>query len=76
MSLTDPVALMTVHDEGEAEVVCGLLRGSGIECDWTITTQGLAGVGGSGGAREIYVGSADLETAQELLAAEDPDSAS
>jgi hypothetical protein len=76
VSLTDPVPLMTVHDEGEAELVCGLLRGSGIECDWTITTQGLAGVSGSGGAREIYVGSADLESAQELLAAERPPDAS
>ena len=64
---------MTVHEEGEAEVVCGLLSGSGNECDRAITTQGLAGVGGSGGAREIYVGSADLEAAQELLAAEQPD---
>jgi hypothetical protein len=73
MSLTDPVPLMTVHDEGEAEVVCGLLRGSGIECEWTVTSQGLAGVGGSGGAREIYVGRADLETAQELLGSEQPD---
>jgi hypothetical protein len=73
VSLTDPVALMTVHDEGEAEVVCGLLRGSGIECDWAITTQGLAGVGGSGGAREIFVGHADLEAAQELLASEQPE---
>ena len=71
MSLTDPVPLMTVRDEGEAEVVCGLLRGSGIECDWTITTQGLAGVGGSGGAREIYVGRADLEAAQDLVGAEE-----
>jgi hypothetical protein len=67
VSLTDPVPLTTVRDEGEAEVVCGLLRSSGIECEWTITTQGLAGVVGSGGAREIFVDRADLETAQELL---------
>jgi hypothetical protein len=70
VSLTDPVPLLTVHDEGEAELVCGLLRGSGIECDWAITTQGLAGVGGSGGAREVFVNGSDLEAAQELLAAE------
>ncbi len=73
MSLTDPVPLLTVRDEGEAEIVCGLLRGSGIECDWTVTTQGLVGVAGAGGAREIFVGRADLEAAQELLAAERPD---
>ena len=74
MSLTDPVPLVTVRDEGEAEIVCGLLRGSGIEAEWSITTQGLAGVSGAGGTREIYVGRADLEAAQELLAAERPDS--
>jgi hypothetical protein len=74
VSVNDPVPVVTVRDEGEAEIVCGLLRGSGIECDWTMTTQGLAGVGGSGGAREIFVGRSDLEAAQELLAAERPDS--
>ena len=74
MSLTDPVPLVTVRDEGEAEIVCGLLRGSGIECDWTVTTQGLVGVAGAGGPREIFVGRGDLEAAQELLASERPDS--
>jgi hypothetical protein len=74
MNLTDPVPLLTVHDEGEAEIVCGLLRGSDIDCDWTITTQGLAGVSGFGGAREIFVERDDLEAAQNLLAAERPDS--
>ena len=70
MSLSDPVPLTTVHDETEAELVLGLLRGSDIECDWAMTTQGLAGIGGAGGAREIYVDRANLETAEALLAAQ------
>jgi hypothetical protein len=74
--LNDPVSLTTVRDENEAELVCGLLRSSGIECDWTITTQGLAGVFGDAGPREVFVSRADLEAAQELLAAEQPPDAS
>jgi len=70
VSLTDPVPLTTVRDENEAELVCGLLRSSGIECDWAITTQGLAGVFGDAGPREIFVGRADLEEAQLLIAAQ------
>jgi hypothetical protein len=70
VSLTDPVPLITVHDETEAELVVGLLRSSDIECEWTTTTQGLAGVGGMGGPREIYVAAADLEAAEALLAAQ------
>jgi hypothetical protein len=70
VSLTDPVPLTTVRDESEAELVCGLLRSNGIECDWAVTTQGLAGVFGDAGVREIYVGSADLEQAQLIIAAQ------
>jgi hypothetical protein len=68
VSLTDPVPLTTVRDENEAELLCGLLRSAGIECDWTVTTQGLAGVLGDAGPREIYVGRGDLEAAQKLIA--------
>ena len=71
MSLTDPVPLITVHDETEAELVLGLLRGSDIDCDWAMTTQGLVGVGGAGGAREVFVSRADLEEARLVLAAQD-----
>jgi Putative prokaryotic signal transducing protein len=70
VSLTDPVPLVTVHDETEAELVVGLLRGSDIACEWQMTTQGLAGIGGSSGAREIFVEQKDLETAQALLSAQ------
>jgi Putative prokaryotic signal transducing protein len=71
MSLNDPVPLTTVRDENEAEVLCGFLRSSGIECDWTVTTRGMAGVFGDAGPREISVGRADLEEAQRLLAAQE-----
>jgi Putative prokaryotic signal transducing protein len=70
VSVSDPVHLMFVHDEGEAELVVGLLRSSDIPCEWRMTTQGLAGVGGASGPREILVDRKDLETAQALLAAQ------
>ena len=70
MSVTDPVPLITVHDEGEAELVIGLLRGSDIPCEWRMTTQGLAGIGGSAGPREILVDRKDLEAAEALLASQ------
>jgi hypothetical protein len=30
--MNEPVRLTTLHDEQEAEIVCGLLRSAGIEC--------------------------------------------
>jgi Putative prokaryotic signal transducing protein len=66
----DPVVLTVVHDEAEAEIICGLLRANGIECShrktdfaagsWTI---GFA----SGGPIELLVHEKDLVAARELL---------
>ncbi len=66
--LRDPVHLVTVQDEGEAEVVCGLLRGSGIEAGWNVTDVGIPGISTFGGAREILVERTDLEAARAVLA--------
>ncbi len=66
--LEHPVHLVTVRDEGEAEVVCGLLRASGINSGWNVTNMGIAGVSTFGGAREVVVGRSDLEAAQAVLA--------
>ena len=65
-------ALTIVHDEAEAELLCGLLRANGIECGYRKTdvaagawTSGFA----TGGPIEVLVGEADLATARELAAA-------
>ena len=66
----EPVVLTVVHDEAEAEIICGLLRANGIECShrktdlaagtWTI---GFA----SGGPVELLVKEEDLVAARELV---------
>ena len=63
------VTLTVVHDELEAEQLCGLLRANGIACMHRPTTTGSAlGLGSSMAApNEILVDESDLERAQELL---------
>ena len=68
--------LTIVHDEAEAEMLCGLLRANGIECGYRKTdvaagawTSGFAG----GGPIEVLLDERDLPTARELVsAAADP----
>jgi hypothetical protein len=55
-----------VSTEQEAEMVCGLLRTAGIECDHRLTQAGEK----FGGAREVLVHPEDLETARSMLATE------
>lgn len=65
------VAVTTVSDEVEAEVICGLLRSGGIECAHRVTEEldsPLHGIA-SDGPREIVVHEADLEAACALLQA-------
>jgi Putative prokaryotic signal transducing protein len=67
----DTVVVTVVSSTQEAEVVCGLLRSSGIECanrdtdaiDSTVEDFIAAG------PQEILVHERDLEAAKELLAA-------
>jgi hypothetical protein len=65
-----PTRLTVVRDEGEAELVCGLLRTAGIACSHAPTTDALDGLQSFGGTREVLVDEADLERARELLPAE------
>ncbi len=67
------VTLTVVHDEMEADVICGMLRAEGIDCfhrkaniagAWTV---GFA----TGGPIDVLVGDADLDRARELLASSD-----
>jgi hypothetical protein len=68
--------LTIVHDEAEAEMLCGLLRANGIECGYRKTdvaagawTSGFA----TGGPIEVFLDERDLATAGELVsAAADP----
>ena len=60
-----------VTTEGEAELLCSLLRDGGIRCFQRLSDRG-AGVGRGGyaaGPREIVVDARDLASARQLLAA-------
>jgi hypothetical protein len=64
------VRLKIAADEGEAEVVCGLLRAEGIRCFHRVTdlTAHLIPYLASGGWREVLVNEEDLPRARELIA--------
>jgi hypothetical protein len=55
--------------EGEAELLCSVLRGSGIECVTRLTNSG-AGAGdglGTAGAHNILVSQQEAQDAREIL---------
>jgi hypothetical protein len=66
----EPIRLTTVHDELEADMVCGLLRSAGIECGHRVTEEMDSTLEGfqSGGPHEVLVHQSDLEAAQAVLA--------
>ena len=68
--MSEPVRLTTVPNEGEAEILCGMLRVEGIRCAHRITDQFLWDDSGQafGGWREVLVAEADLARAREILA--------
>ena len=68
------VTLTVVHDEGEADILCGLLRTNGIECSHRKTdiAAGAWNVGiSTGGPIEVLVEEHQLAAARELLAADE-----
>jgi len=69
MGDTDIAVLMTVSGESEAEVVCGLLRSSGIKCAYrdTDTIDSSLEEFTASGPREILVHPDDLDAAKELV---------
>lgn len=73
MPADDTAVLTVVSGESEAEVVCGLLRSEGIECAYRDTEAIDSSLEDfiSAGSREILVHQSDLETAKELLAAQE-----
>ncbi|HZQ64906.1 MAG TPA: DUF2007 domain-containing protein [Gaiellaceae bacterium] len=68
--MDEGVRLTTVTSEAEAELVCGLLRSSGIECGYRVTeeTDSLLEEFAASGPREILVHESQLEAARALLA--------
>jgi hypothetical protein len=64
------VRLTVVPDEGEAELLCRLLRLEGIPCGHRTSDLGVGGNDGGysfGGWREILVDENDLTSAREVL---------
>jgi hypothetical protein len=69
MTSEEGVVLTIVSGEPEAQIVCGLLRSSGIECGYRDTDaidSSLEEFTASG-PREILVRDSDLEAARDLL---------
>jgi hypothetical protein len=66
----DTVVLKVVGSEGEAEIVCALLRSSGVECSYrdTEALDSLFEEFTPAGPRNILVHQSDLEAAQAVLA--------
>jgi hypothetical protein len=64
------VTLIVVHDEAEAEILCGLLRANGVGCSYRKTDIAAgAWTGGfaRGGPIEVLVEEHDEAAARELL---------
>jgi asparagine synthetase B (glutamine-hydrolysing) len=66
----EEVVVTVVSGESEADVVCGLLRSSGIDCSYreTEAVDSLLEEFTPAGPREILVHPSDLDAARELLA--------
>ena len=67
------VRLTVVPDGMAAEVICGMLRSSGIACGQRQTDMAVGAwdAVGAGGPREILVAPKDLDEARRLLDASD-----
>jgi Putative prokaryotic signal transducing protein len=62
------VRLTVVATQGEAEVICSMLRSEGIKCgDRAADGLGADRGAGFGGWREVLVDEDDLDTARELI---------
>ena len=67
--MDDWVAVGVAGSEAEAELLCSVLRGAGIECLPRLTNSG-AGAGdglGTVGAHDIMVSPQDAQDAREIL---------
>ena len=67
--MDDWVVVEVAGSEPEAELLCSVLRGAGIECLPRLTNSG-AGAGdglGTAGAHNILVSAQDAQAAREIL---------
>ena len=67
--MDDWVIVGVAGSEAEAELLCSVLRGSGIECLTRVTNSG-AGAGdglGTAGAHDILVSAQEAQDAREIL---------
>jgi hypothetical protein len=62
------VRLKVVATQGEADVICSLLRAHGIECSERAADVSAERGGGYGGWREVLVSEKELGVARELIA--------
>ena len=72
--MDDWVIVGVANSEAEAELLCSVLRGSGIECLTRLTNSG-AGAGdgvATTGAHDIVVSSENAQYAREILRADTP----
>jgi hypothetical protein len=67
--MDDWVVVEVVRSEPEAELLCSILRGAGIECLPRLTNSGAGGGDGVGtvGAHDIMVSPHDAQDAREIL---------
>ena len=66
--MDDWVIVEVASSEAEAELLCSVLRGSGIECLTRVTNSGAgAGDGLALGAHDIMVSPQDAQDAREIL---------
>ena len=74
MESEEQVVVTVVASGPEADIVCGLLRSSGIDCGYRDTEAIDLSLEEftAAGPREILVHPSDLEAARELLAADSP----
>jgi hypothetical protein len=64
------VTLTVVHDEAEAELLCGLLRANGVGCSYRktdIAAGAWTGAFARGGPIEVVVDERDEVAARDLL---------
>jgi hypothetical protein len=64
------VRLTVVASQGEADVICSLLRAHGVNCGDRPIEPSL--IVGGGSWREVFVSEEDLDAARELLASTSP----
>ena len=70
MDAQETVVVKVVGSEGEAQIVCGLLRSAGLKCNYrdTDALDSLFEEFTASGPQEILVQESDLAAAQALLA--------